>query len=71
MGLALGRKNWLFAGSEDGGRRAATLFSLVTTCKRLDVNPQAYLVDVIGRIGAHKAAAIAELTPRAWKANNE
>lgn len=65
--VALGRKNWLFAGSAEGGRRAALLYSLVTTCKRLEVNPQAYLTDVISRIGNHKVSAIAELTPRAWR----
>ncbi|MFN2427666.1 MAG: IS66 family transposase [Candidatus Binatia bacterium] len=58
--VALGRRNWLFAGSESGGHRAAILFSLVTTCKRLGIEPTAYLTDVIARIG--------ELTPRAWKA---
>jgi transposase len=66
--VALGRRNWMFAGSESGGRRAAVLFSLVTTCKRLGINPFEYLSDVIARIGNHKASRIAELTPRAWKA---
>ena len=66
--VAVGRRNWLFAGSESGGRRAAILFSLVTTCKRLHIDPQAYLTDVIARVGAHKLSRIDELTPRAWKA---
>jgi hypothetical protein len=66
--VALGRRNWLFAGSESGGRRAAVLFSLVTTCKRLGINPFDYLSDVIARVGSHKLSQIAELTPRAWKA---
>lgn len=65
--VALGRRNWMFAGSESGGRRAAILFSLVTTCKRLDIEPTAYLTDVIARIGSHKLSRIGELTPRAWK----
>lgn len=65
--VALGRRNWLFAGSESGGERAATLFTLVTTCKRLVVDPQAYLADVIARIGDHKLSQIRELTPRAWR----
>jgi transposase len=65
--VALGRRNWLFAGSESGGQRAAILFSLVTTCKRLDIDPYEYLVDVIARAGAHKLSAIGELTPRQWK----
>ena len=65
--VALGRRNWLFAGSESGGQRAAILFSLITTCKRLGIDPNAYLTDVIARIGAHKASRIGELTPRNWK----
>jgi hypothetical protein len=66
--VALGRRNWLFAGSESGGERAAILFSLVTTCKRLGIDPCEYLTDVITRIGSHKVSRIAELTPRAWRA---
>ncbi|MFN2428099.1 MAG: IS66 family transposase [Candidatus Binatia bacterium] len=63
----LGRKNWLFAGSLEGGRRGAVLFSLVVTCRRLGVDPAAYLVDVITRIATHPNSRIAELTPRGWK----
>jgi transposase len=66
--VALGRRNWLFAGSESGGQRAAILFSLVTTCKRLGIDPQVYLADVIARAGAQKLSRIGELTPRHWKA---
>jgi transposase len=66
--IALGRKNWLFAGSEDGGRRAAILFSLVTSAKRLGIDPFEYLSDVIARVGEHKNSRIEELTPRGWKA---
>lgn len=66
--VALGRRNWLFAGSESGGQRAAILFSLITTCKRLEIEPCAYLTDVIARIGEHKVSRLGELTPRAWKA---
>lgn len=65
--VALGRKNWLFAGSEAGGHRAATIYSLVTSCKRLSIDPQAYLSDVIARAPSHKLSSIDELTPRAWK----
>jgi transposase len=65
--VALGRRNWLFAGSESGGQRAAILFSLVTTCKRLHIEPYEYLADVIQRVGTHKLSAIADLTPRRWK----
>jgi transposase len=65
--VALGRKNWLFAGSVEGGKRAATIYSLVTSCRRLGIDPQAYLTDVISRAPAHKMSKIDELTPRAWQ----
>ncbi|MFT4570964.1 MAG: transposase [Candidatus Binatia bacterium] len=50
-----------------GGHRAAILFSLVTTAKRLEIEPQPYLADVIARIGSHKMSRIGELTPCGWK----
>ncbi len=69
--IALGRKNWLFAGSEDGGRRAAILFSLVTSARRLQVDPFEYMSDVIARVGTHRNSRIDELTPRGWKAERQ
>ncbi len=63
----LGRKNWLFAGSLEGGKRGAILFSLIVTCRRLGIDPAAYLADVIARIATHPASRIGELTPRGWK----
>jgi transposase len=63
----LGRKNWLFAGSLEGGRRGAVLFSLIVTCKRLGIDPAAYLTDVIARVPTHPNSRIGELLPRAWK----
>jgi transposase len=69
--IALGRKNWLFAGSEDGGHRAAILFSLVTSAKRLEIDPFEYMSDVIARVGEHPNSRINELTPRGWKAARE
>jgi len=60
-------KNWLFAGSPAGGERAAVLYSLIETCSRHDINPQAYLADVLQRVCTHPAKRIAELTPRAWQ----
>ena len=65
--VALGRKNFLFAGSPDGGKAAATLYSLITTCKRLDINPYEYLKDVLDRISTHPASRVSELTPRGWR----
>jgi transposase len=49
-GVALGRKAWLFAGSDRGGNRAAFMFSLIVTAKLNDIDPQAWLADVLGRI---------------------
>lgn len=66
-GVAVGRKNWLFCGSESGGKRAAILYSLIESCKRLDVEPFAYLKDVIERVSSHPMSRIRELTPRGWK----
>jgi len=67
-GVAVGRKNWLFFGSDTGGRTAAILTSLISTCKRLDVEPFAYLRDVFDRISAHPAQRLAELLPDRWQA---
>ncbi len=67
-GVAVGRKNWLFAGSEDGGKRAAVIYSLIGTCKLLGIEPFAYLRDVLERLPTQPAERIAELTPRAWLA---
>ena len=61
--LAIGRKNWLFAGSDAGGERAATIYTLVETAKLNDLNPEAYLRNVIARIADHKINRIGELLP--------
>jgi transposase len=66
--VALGRRNWLFAGSDRGGRTAAVLMSLCTTCKDLKIDPQAYLRDVLDRISTHPARRIEELLPDRWQA---
>jgi transposase len=65
--IAIGRKNWLFCGSDNGGRTAAILFSLVATCQRHKVDPFAYLRDVLTRIAAHPHHRLAELLPDQWK----
>jgi hypothetical protein len=65
--VALGRKNWLFAGSDEGGKTAATLMSLCTTCKDLGVDPFAYLRDVLDRVSTHPNRRIAEWLPDRWK----
>jgi transposase len=66
-GVALGRKAWLFAGSDRGGERAAIVLSLVTTAKLNDVAPRAWLADVLARIADHPAAKLDQLLPWNWK----
>ena len=66
--VALGRKNWLFVGSDKGGETAAVLMSLCTTCKTLGIDPQAYLRDVLDRISTHPMSRIEELLPDRWQA---
>jgi len=65
--VAVGRKNWLFAGSERGGRAAATIYSLIESCRRVDVDPFLYLRDVLVRVCTHPAARVHELVPANWK----
>jgi len=64
--VAVGRKNWLFAGSEEGGHRAAAIYSLVCTCGLLGIEPWAYLKDVLQRVA--EGVDPATLVPRLWKA---
>jgi transposase len=66
-GIALGRKSWLFAGSDRGGQRAAAIYSLIVTAKLNDVDPQAWLADVLARIAGHPAHRIDELLPWNWQ----
>ncbi len=65
--IAVGRKNWLFAGSDNGGKTAAILFSLIASCQRHDVEPFAHLRDVLTRIAAHPHSRLHELLPDHWK----
>ena len=65
--LVIGRKNWMFIGSEPAAHRAAVLLSLVQTCKHLGIDPFVYLRDVIERVSTHPMSRIGELTPRQWK----
>ena len=64
--VAVGRKNWMFAGSAEGAARAATIYSLVCTCGLLGIEPWAYLKDVLQRLAEREDPA--QLTPRLWKA---
>lgn len=67
-GIALGRKAWLFAGSDRGGERAAVMYTLIQTAKLNDVDPQAWLADVLGRINDHAIHRLADLLPWNWAA---
>lgn len=65
--VALGRKNYLFAGSHDAARRAAMIYSLLASCKKNDVNPNEWLKDVLTKISDHPINRIEELLPLKWK----
>jgi len=69
--LAIGRKNWLFMGSKNGGESAAVLISLVQTCRNLDINPQEYLEDIMRRIMSHSTHKLHELLPDNWLASRQ
>ena len=62
----MGRKNWLFAGSDEGAERACVLYSLVASCKLHGVNPWEYLRDVLVRIADHPARDVLALSPKGW-----
>lgn len=68
--LAIGRKNWLFMGSQDGGEAAAVIISLVQTCRALGIDPRVYLEDVMRRIMGHPFNKIRELLPDQWVSKN-
>ena len=64
--VPLGRKSWLFCGSDRGGQRAAVAYSLIQTCRLNDVDPQAWLSDVLARIADHPISRLDELLPWNW-----
>ena len=66
--IAIGRKNWLFVGSANGGKTAAVLFSFTSTCHRLKIEPWAYLQDVLSRLPTTSAERLDELLPDRWQA---
>ena len=67
--LALGRKNYLFAGSHEGARRAAMIYSFMGSCKMHQLNPQVWLTDVLERIAVHPVNKLEQLLPGNWKPN--
>ena len=64
--VAVGRRNWMFAGSVRGGEAAAIIYTLIESCKMNGVEPRGYLADVLQRLGSHPADRILELTPSEW-----
>jgi transposase len=68
--VAVGRKNWTFAGSDEGGHRAAAIYTLIETAKLNDVDPQAWLADVLARLPDHPAKRINDLLPWNWRPQN-
>lgn len=69
--VAMGRKNWTFAGSDEGGHRAAAIYTLIQTAKLNDVDPQAWLADALARVQDHPARRIDELLPWNWKSDRQ
>ncbi len=69
--IPLGRKAWLFCGSDRGGQRAAILYTLIQTARLSNVDPQAWLADVLARIADHPAARLDELLPWNWSPSNQ
>ena len=65
--IALGRKNYLFAGSHEAAQRAAVIYSLLATCKKHEVNPQTWLTDVLSLVPTHPHKKVGELLPHHWK----
>jgi len=66
-GVAIGRKNWMFFGSNNGRRTAAVLTSLIATSKRLGINPFVYLRNLFEHISSHPKSSLAELLPDRWR----
>ena len=68
-GIALGRRSWLFCGSDRGGHRAAAMYGFIVTCKMNNIAAQAWLADILARLPSHPAHRIDELLPWNWKAS--
>ena len=64
--IAIGRRNWLFAGSMRGGHAAAVIYTLIECCRLADVDMVSYLADVLVRVATHPASRIDELLPANW-----
>jgi len=64
--IAVGKKNWLFVGEAGAGQRGAILYSIIETCRRRSIDPDAYLRDVLSRLPRMTNHPIPEITPEAW-----
>jgi transposase len=64
--VAVGRRNWTFAGSDEGGRRTAAIYTLIASAKLNDIDPQAWLADILARLPDHPAKRIHEFLPWNW-----
>jgi hypothetical protein len=69
-GIALGRKSWLFAGSDRGGQRAAVMYSLIVSAKMNDVDPQAWLTHALANIAQQPVSRLDDLLPWNWQPQN-
>ena len=69
--VAVGRRNWTFCGSDRGGDRAAAMYTLIQTCRLNDVDPHAWLREVIAQISDHPQTRLHELLPWEWKARQQ
>ena len=69
--IGMGRINWLFLGSDNGGQTAAVLFSFTATCKHLRIDTFAYLRDVLGRLPTHPSDRLEELLPHRWQSASQ
>jgi transposase len=65
--IACGRKSWMFCGSDRGGQRAALMYSLIATCRMNNVDPEAWLRDILARLPEHPVSKINQLLPWNWK----
>jgi transposase len=65
--IAIGRGNWTFFGSDEGGRTAAVLMSFIASCKRCRIAPFAWFCDVLSRLATHPVNRLVELLPHNWK----
>lgn len=65
--MAIGRKNWLFAGTDEAAENHARLWSLIASCERHGVDPQRYLTSVLAKIGQTPAGDLAQFLPDVWK----